>query len=121
LIVVKAVAPPGFPAVAAQARTGGTVNVEVTVGPTGEVTEAQLGAIEGPQRIYKQEWYALLAREWRFNPADGAAHPRKARIQFVFLLMPRGAPREKLGTVFIPPYRIEVREQLPEQVKLSKH
>lgn len=121
LIVVRAVAPPGYPAVAAQARTGGTVNVEVTVSPGGEVIEARLGDIEGPPRVFKQEWYELLAREWRFNPNEGTPQPRKATIQFVFRLMPRGTAREKLGTVFIPPYRVEVKEEEPEQVKLSEH
>ena len=121
LIVVRAVAPPSYPAVAAQARTGGTVNVEVTVGPGGDVIEARLGEIEGPPLVFKQEWYALLAREWHFNPSEGSAQPRKATIQFVFRLMPRGTAREKLGTVFIPPWRVEVREEEPEQVKLSGH
>lgn len=121
LSVVRAVAPPSYPAVAAQARTGGTVNVEVMVGPGGDVIESQLGEIEGPPRVFKQDWYALLAREWQFKPSEGVAQPRKATIQFVFRLMPRGTAREKLGTVFIPPYRVEVREEEPEQVKLSGH
>jgi len=83
------------------------------------VVEARLGEVQGPPRIFKQDWYERLAPEWCFNPIDGAAGPRKATIRFVFRLMPRGTPRETLGTLFVPPYQVEVSEEEPEQVTLS--
>jgi TonB family protein len=116
--VLKAVAPSDYPAIAAQARVGGRVAVEVTIDPAGMVAEARMIDVDGPPRIFEQDWYELLAREWRFASDQGAADLRKVRIEFVFRLMPRGTPREKLGTIFIPPYQVEVREEEPERVKL---
>lgn len=116
--VVRAVAPPDYPALAAQAHVGGVVTVEVTIDRAGAVTGAKLIEVSGPTRIFKDEWYERLAREWRFAADEGAPHARNARIQFAFRLMPRGTPREQLGTVFAPPYQVEVREEEPERVRL---
>ena len=113
--VLEAVAPPAYPATAAQARVGGKVFVDVTVSPQGEVLDAAIANVEGPTWIFKHDWYALLAREWRFASSP-RSQPRHAKIEFVFRLLPRGTPREKLGTVFTPPYRIEVREEEPATV-----
>lgn len=118
--VSKAVAPAGYPAIAAQAHASGKVTVEVAVDPSGDVTDARLIEVEGPQQVFRQPWYEMLAREWRFMP-DQRMTQRKARIEFVFRFMPRGTPREKLGTVFAPPYQVEVREEEPERVTLPGH
>jgi TonB family protein len=120
LTVLSAVAPHSYPALAVQARVGGAVTVEVEVGPGGDVTEARLVEVQGPPRIFRQEWYARLARQWRFVPYDKGTGSRKARIVFAFRLMPREALEEELGTIFTPPFRVEVRERQPEDVHLSQ-
>jgi len=116
--VLKAVAPSDYPAIAAQAHVGGRVTVEVAIDPAGAVAEARLVDVDGPPKIFAQDWYELLAREWQFASDQGASDLRKVRIEFIFRLMPRGTPREKLATLFIPPYQVEVREEEPERVKL---
>jgi hypothetical protein len=51
------------------------------------------------------------ARRWRFAPGkDG----RTAQLTFSFVVLDRGARAEQLGTIFHPPYEVEIRVELPE-------
>jgi TonB family protein len=115
--VTRAVAPV-FPAVAIQARSDGAVTVETAITPSGDVADAKVVEISGPPAVYLKEWLEQVARQWKFSSSDSRSI-RTVQIKFVFRLMPPGAAPEQLGTVFSPPYQVEVRAERPSDVHLS--
>jgi hypothetical protein len=114
--VTRAIAPV-FPPVAIQARSDGAVTVETAITPSGEVADAKVVEITGPPRVYLKEWYEQVARQWKFAESDSPSI-RTVQIKFVFRLMPTGTPPEQLGTVFLPPYQVEVRAERASDVHL---
>ena len=103
--VVKAVAAT-YPLVAIGARVSGSVIVEVRINAKGEVTSAD--AIEGHKLLRKNAEGA--ARRWVFVPANEKNAARAVRLTFEFILMPRDSSYADLLPVFMPPYRVEVRD-----------
>jgi len=84
-----------------------TATVEVTIDDKGTVTAAK------PLKAHPlfQNTSLEAARRWRFAPGENG---RIAQLTFSFVVWNRGAARDQLGTIFLPPYEIEVRVELPE-------
>jgi len=84
-----------------------TVIIDVKIDSAGNVTSAT------PVKIHPLLVEASLkaARRWRF--ARGA-EDRTAELTFSFIVMNSGARDEELGTVFLPPYGVQITVQLPE-------
>ncbi len=109
LAQVEETTAPVYSAMAITARISGSVVVEVQVSERGAVTAAT--ALEGDPLLRESSIDA--ARLWRFQP-QGAAH--QAKLIFSFRFMPKNTPYPELGTVFRPPYWVEVRRISPEPV-----
>lgn len=103
--VVRAVAA-AYPAVAMGARISGSVIVEVKINAKGEVTSAD--AVGGHKLLRKDAERA--ARRWTFAPTHERDKTRMVRLTFEFIVMPEDAPYADLLPVFMPPYRVEVRD-----------
>src|SRR5579862_7186939 len=108
LAVEEAVAP-AYPRRAVTARISGSVIVEVRVCEHGAVTAA---TIEEGNALLRQATLEA-ARLWRFQPQPGS---HDVKLIFSFRLMPKDTPEAQLGTVFRPPYTVEVRKITPEPV-----
>lgn len=101
---VVAAAAPAYPAIAAAARAGGEVLVEVKVNNAGDVSTAK--ARSGHPLLRRAGEAA--ARRWKFAPAEGSNDPRTARLTFVFKLFEERKGESAAAAVFFPPYRVEV-------------
>lgn len=106
--VQEAVAP-AYPASAVAGRISGSVIVAVHVSERGAVAGADIA--EGNALLRQASLDA--ARLWRFQPQPGA---HDVKIVFSFRLMPKDTPEAQLGTVFRPPYAVEVRRMTPEPI-----
>ena len=103
--VALAVAPI-FPATAFGLPNGGDAAVEITINAEGEVTSAT--PVQGSVLLYDASLKA--ARRWRFQPLDGT---HKILLTFFFYPLPTNASPEDAATIFIPPYRVEIRARVP--------
>jgi TonB family protein len=108
-VVEEAVAP-AYPVAAVEGRIEGTAIVEVRLAPAGTVASASVS--EGHALLRQASVEA--ARLWRFHARRKAG---VVKLTFIYKLMPKGTPEAKLGSVFRPPYTVEVRKIPPEQVR----
>ena len=111
-VVVAAVAPQWAPFGIAikqpkEQSSKATATVEVTIDEKGIVTAVKL--LKGHPLFVKVSLDA--AKQWRFAPGESG---RIAQLTFTFVVFNRGTPDAQLGTIFHPPYEIEVRVELPE-------
>lgn len=111
LTVVSAVAPV-FPPNAVAVGLSGDVTVEVEVDERGEVRGAR--HIGAHPLLRKPSESA--ARRWRFAPLAIGEKKRVVRLIFSFRIMPLNTPADELSSVFVLPYRIEVRREKPESI-----
>ena len=109
LALEEAVAP-AYPAAAFVGRVSGSVIVEVHVSERGAVASA---AVEEGDPLLRQASLDA-ARLWRFQAQPGS---HDLKLIFSFRLMPKNTPEAQLGTVFRPPYTMEVRKITPEPVR----
>jgi TonB family protein len=100
-----------YPAVAAAARASGSVIVEAEIDSSGKVTLVR--TVDGIRLLGAAA--EKSARRWVFAPED-AKKNRTVRLTFTFKLMPDDAPADELLPIFLPPYRIEVRQALPKVI-----
>ena len=107
--VVAAVSPM-YPPIARAARVGGEVLVEVSIDRGGAVSSAK--AIFGHKLIRTSAEAA--AKQWRFAPLTDSSGEHRAVLTFAFRLMPRCTAVENLTSIFSPPYKVEVRGEIPE-------
>ncbi len=108
--VIKAVAPV-FPVLAAAARVGGDVEIEVKLNSRGRVTEAH--ALSGHQMLRKSAEGA--ARLWEFESQANTNGARVVRLTFSFEFFhvdDREADPAELTPIFFPPYKIEVKHNV---------
>ena len=101
-LVIRAVAPAVYPAIARQARAGGRVLIEVKIDAKGKVTSAK--AVEGHPLLQKVAEAA--ATQWQF---DSGADGRVVRLTFTFIV--GDGETEKIS--FIPPYEVEFISRRP--------
>lgn len=101
--VLMAVAPI-YPSLAVASNTQGTVIVEVQILADGAVTKA-VRVVDG--HVLLRDAASNAARQWRFAPAEEMF--RTLQLTFLFTLMPKETPAERLTSVFMPPYQIEAR------------
>ena len=109
--VVVAVAP-NYPRVAKAVNFGkaAEIIVEVEIDAKGNVISTSL--ISGGKLF--QDVSEKAAKRWQFAPVNDSSKTRKARLTFVFSNSFSGTDNpdqeeDTLRTVFIPPYRIELR------------
>jgi hypothetical protein len=109
--VVTAVAPEWPPVVFGIKESKGqsstaTATVEVTIDAQGNVTVAI------PMKAHPLVLAASLkaAKKWHFSPGNQG---RTAQLTFSFVVFDKGTPDENLGTIFHPPYEIEIRRESP--------
>lgn len=105
--VEEAVAP-AYPAAALTGRVSGSVIVAVHISDHGAVTSASV--VDGNALLRQASLEA--ARLWRFHAQPAA----DVKLIFSYRLMPKNTPEAQLGTVFRPPYTVEVRRMTPEPV-----
>lgn len=105
--VIAAVAPATYPAIARQANAHGEVIIEVQVDAAGNVMSAKL--ISGHPLLRKVSEEA--AQQWKFSPAPGGSIERLVRLTFGYQTVDYGPrPTSEFTIVFLPPYKIDVRE-----------
>jgi TonB family protein len=105
--VVAAVAPATYPAVARQARAHGEVAVDVQIDAAGAVLAAKM--ISGHPLLQKVSEDA--AKQWKFAPSQGSTKERVVRLTFSFETVDASRnPKYEFTIVFLPPYRVDVRE-----------
>lgn len=103
--VLQATAPPYRDSLVMRHREG-PVRFDVRVTPSGEVEEVT-ATEEASFPASLIELCAQHAREWRFEPAERAT---TEKIVFEFRLVPEDSPATKLGTVFVSPATMEIRD-----------
>jgi hypothetical protein len=107
--VITAVAPT-FPAILIGANISGKTVIEATVNSRGEVASTQI--VEGHPLIKQMtKLFDATLKRWRFSTTEEEGKMRKAKIVFVFTIVPERIPEEELTTVFRPPYEVEVRHR----------
>lgn len=106
--VEEAVAPV-YPELAVLGRIAGSVIVAIHVSERGAVAEANI--VEGESLLRQASLDA--ARQWRFSQQAGAS---ELKLIFSYKLMAKGTPEAELGTIFRPPYTVEVRRINPGPV-----
>jgi Gram-negative bacterial TonB protein C-terminal len=107
--VVQAVAPPYPPeAISTKSVITGDVRVNVQIDPSGAVVSAR--AIGGHPLLYKAAEAA--SRRWLFSSVDAQSSMRAVQLSFAFRVEDYKTPDE-LGTIFKPPFAIEIRGSLP--------
>ena len=107
-VVAEAVAP-NYPALAVLGRISGSVVVQVHISPKGTV--AAVNVIEGDALLRQASLEA--ARLWRFEPQPAA---REVKLIFSYRLMPKNTSEAETGTVFRPPFTVEIRKINPGPV-----
>jgi TonB family protein len=104
---------PDYPAAAVTGGVSGGVVVEVRVSQRGAVESATV--VEGDALLRQPSIDA--ARLWRFRAQAGSrAGSQEGKLVFSFRLMPKNTPEAQLGTIFRPPYTVEVRRVTPKPV-----
>ena len=106
-VVIAAVAPATYPAIARQANAHGEVIIEVQVDAAGNVLSTKL--ISGHPLLQKISEEA--AKQWKFSTAQGSTKERAVRLTFGFQTVDYGSnPKYELTIIFLPPYKIDVQE-----------
>jgi TonB family protein len=106
--VEEAVAPV-YPELAVLGRIAGSVIVAIHVSDHGAVADANV--VEGEALLRQASLDA--ARQWRFGSQAGGSD---LKLIFSYKLMAKGTPEAELGTIFRPPYTVEVRKINPGPV-----
>lgn len=108
LVVLAAVAPV-YPPLAAQGQIGGRVAVEVVLDQSGGVRSVSI--LDGHPLLRSAALWA--ANRWKFEPgSDG----RRARLMFVFSLVPADSDLNELASMFRPPYEVTSKARLPKAI-----
>jgi TonB family protein len=102
--VIKAVAPKNYPPLAAAARIGGKVKVEVKIDAEGNVASAKI--IEGHPLL--KDISKSTALRWKFVPSQENDKERTAQLTFTFTPWSERKEEERGVTTFLPPYEIEI-------------
>ena len=104
--VIRAVAP-GYPALVnpGDIQPREVVVVGARINESGEVTSVN---VVGGRPVFRLA-SVTSAKLWRFEPSDSSTTPRTVNLVFVYRIMTPETPSEELGTVFKPPYEVEVR------------
>jgi hypothetical protein len=106
--VVQAVAPLYPQELISPRPVTGDVRINVRINPDGTVARAR--AIGGHPTLIKVAESA--ARRWLFSSTDAHAGMRIVQLFFTFKLVDYKTPDE-LGSIFKPPYEVEVRAGQP--------
>lgn len=104
--VIMAVAPV-VPPVAVASNSSGEVIVEAMVDAMGVVASAH--TISGHPLLRQVRTFEETARRWRFAPSTDGVSTHTVRLTFAVRIMPKDTPPAELATVFMPPYKVEVR------------
>ena len=104
--VVTAVAP-GFDGFDAGRELVNSINVEVKINASGDVTTVKTVSFT----LFSAIEAETAAKQWKFAAAGNGAQERTAQLTFVFRMMPKETPFERLTPIFTPPYEIEVRHE----------
>jgi TonB family protein len=110
--VVEAAAP-GYPRLPSGGRESGEVQVEVTIGTSGDVVSAK--AVSGPERL--RPVAETAARRWRFKAQNQPTE--KWVITFAFNLRPGLGEPPVVASVFKGPDRIDVFAEERKVITLS--
>jgi TonB family protein len=105
--VVVSATLPAYPEMARNAFVWGTVQVDVRIGPSGEVTNATVLR----ETAFLREVAIAAAKRWTFAPSRSSVD---ARLTFVFTLLEPDTPEADCWTRFEPPFtaRIATRKVL---------
>jgi len=114
LIQIVEVAIPGYPRLPSGAREEGEVQVELTIAPSGRVSEAK--AMTGPALLRTSAQAA--AGLWCFRPLN-QGQPAKWKVTFAFLLKPDLGDPPAVTSIFRPPDRVEVFAEKREVVTIA--
>jgi TonB family protein len=105
--VVSAVIPL-YPPIARSANAGGDVSVDVQIDREGKVSSADAKGHALLRKVSEE-----AARRWTFAPAPNGEKERKARLIFLFRIMPEKTPYYDGTPVYYAPYKVEVRTIAP--------
>jgi TonB family protein len=104
-IVVKEAFAPQYPRVALAAQVQGTVRVKATVTHDGSVGKVE--ALVGSPMLVPLVLEA--AKKWKFE----SGREQAVELEFQFQALPSTAPKDQIGSVYIPPLAIIVRDRVP--------
>jgi hypothetical protein len=110
-VVVKAFVPV-YPVIALGTKATGTVVVEVRINAHGTVTSAR--AIAGHKLLHAVS--EVTAKRWVFAEDSNSNSERMAHLKFDFKIMPDKTPSAELQPIFMPPYGVEVRSEIPKLI-----
>jgi TonB family protein len=96
------VAVPSFPKIPPGSEESGDVQIEVSISPSGDVTEAK--AVSGPQRLRTAA--VLAAKRWRFRPLETPTAAWVITFSFIYRAGIGDPP--SIASLFKPPNRVEV-------------
>jgi TonB family protein len=96
------VAVPSFPKIPPGAEESGDVQIEVSIGTSGEVVGAKV--VSGPQRLRTAA--LLAAKQWRFRPQEKST--KAWVITFAFIYRAGVGDPPSVASLFKPPNRVEV-------------
>jgi len=106
-VVVKAVAPKGYPDIARVMKADGKVVVKVTINSTGKVISTKI--ISGHLLLYAPSVEA--AKQWLFSAAEKKIEERFIELEFIYT---HATKKDDAGVFFMPPYRVEIIAATPE-------
>jgi len=104
---------PGYPPLARMARIDGSVNVEIEIGPEGNVITAKAS---GSHKLLQRESEDNI-RLWKFCPTRTSAGPSRnlIRITYVYKLEGKEAYHAPFPKVTLDlPFRVEIISSPPE-------
>ena len=111
-LVVSAVAP-FYPVSARAIALQGDFLVDVEIDRNGKVTSAEFSK-DSPNQNYKKIVQKVLeeaASRWQFAPDENAEKKRRVQLTFTFRYTPKASNLDST-TIFYPPYKIEVRDNV---------
>ena len=106
-VVVRAVAPKGYPDIARVMKADGKVVVEVKINSTGKVISTKI--ISGHLLLHAPSVEA--AKRWLFSAADKKIEERSVELEFIYT---HATKKDDAGVFFMPPYRVEIIAATPE-------
>lgn len=112
--VIAAVAPV-FPRLAAAVNASSKVTVEVKIDKAGRVISKSV--LDGHPLF--REAAQNAAQLWRFAPDLESDEVGSIRLTFVFSLV-TDVTEAELTPVFIPPYQVEVKHQVPPHIDVNE-
>lgn len=104
-LVLAAVAPATYPAIARSANAHGEVIIELLIDAAGSVVSTKLMTGHPLLKAVSED----AAKQWKFSHSEGSTTQRTLRLTFVFQTVDAGPnPKNEFTIVFRPPYRIDV-------------